>query len=178
MRRASALAASLLLPLAACDAPPRAAGREGNAVGRVPAESLAISVPGAGATADGVRVVYVPVYSHIYPSDTTQVVNLAATLSIRNTDPGNPITVHSVRYFDNDGRLVRTYLDRPRTLRPMASAAYVVDEDDTAGGVGANFLVEWAARGAVTEPLIEAVMISFSAQGISFTSRGQTLERR
>jgi hypothetical protein len=39
-----------------------------------------------------------------------------------------------------------------------------------------RFVVEWAANGQITEPLIEAVMVgTLGAQGFSFTSRGKTM---
>ena len=169
----------LLTPLSACEggadpSPPAAPARG------APSASAAgeLHIPTAGA--DSARgVVYVPAYSHIFHSDSTRSLNLAATLSIRNTDPERPIRLLRVEYYDNDGRRVRSYLEQPRSLGPMASVAYVVDRDDTTGGVGANFIVEWRSDASVTEPLMEAVMISTSsAQGVSFTSRGQTLLRR
>ena len=117
--------------------------------------------------------VYVPVYSHIFFQDEGREIDLAATVSIRNTDPEHPLTLTRVRYYDSDGRLVRQYGEGPVTLAPLASRAYVVEERDRTGGVGANFLVEWEAAAAVSAPVAEAVMISTaSTQGISFVSRG------
>lgn len=45
----------------------------------------------------------------------------------------------------------------------MASTDFVVAEDDTSDGAGANFIVEWGASVEVTEPVVEAVMISMLA---------------
>ena len=141
-----------------------------------------VRIPVAGADSIAVpynRTVYVPAYSHIYDRSTGRTIDLTTTLSIRNTDPDRPITLTWVRYYDNDGALVRSYVGNSVTLAPMASTAYVVEEGDRRGGVGANFLLEWTAAGPVTEPLIETVMISTAGgQGISFTSRGQTLMRQ
>jgi len=44
------------------------------------------------------QTIYVPVYSHIYHDDGKKTFNLAATLSIRNTDLENPIVITFVRY--------------------------------------------------------------------------------
>lgn len=124
------------------------------------------------------HTLYVPVYSHIYSQNARSVINLTATLSIRNTDATQPIRISSVRYYDSDGNLVRTYVRDPVRLNPMASVDFVVDENDTSGGSGANFIVEWSSAQTVTEPVVEAVMISTaSAMGISFTSPGRVLER-
>ncbi len=124
----------------------------------------------------GEQVVYVPAYSHIYHQDGSRDFNLTATLSIRNTDPEYPITITEVRYYDSGGGLVRTYLAQPLELGPLASIPYVVEERDKAGGVGANFIVKWQTATRVSSPIIEAVMISTaSAQGISFTTRGQVV---
>lgn len=124
------------------------------------------------------QTVYVPVYSHIYYRDERRVIQLAVTLSVRNTDADRGIVLNEVRYFDSDGKPVRKYLSKPVVLGPMASRDFVVHETDTAGGAGASFIVEWTAAGSVTEPVIEAVMISTaSAQGISLVSPGRVLRK-
>ena len=140
----------------------------------------AASDTAATAPADALlgETVYVSVYSHIFYQDERQQIDLAATLSIRNTDPDAAITVTGVRYYDSEGRLVRAYLDAPLTLPPLASRAYVVPEQDRTGGVGANFMVDWHANAAVSRPVIEAVMISTaSTLGLSFVSRGHVVRR-
>ncbi len=125
------------------------------------------------------QTIYVPIYSHIYIRDKGRVINLAATLSIRNTDAQSPIRITSARYYDTNGTLVREYVNEPLRLAPMASTDFVVAEDDTSGGVGANFIVEWGASIEVTAPVVEAVMISTaSQQGISFVSAGRVIKDR
>ena len=124
------------------------------------------------------QTVYVPAYSHIYGGDREQPVYLTVTLSIRNTDPKNSITVGRVGYYSPEGELIQRYLKAPLILGPLASTRYVVAESDKTGGSGASFLVQWSADKKVTEPLIESVMIGIKMQqGVSFTSRGQVLEQ-
>jgi hypothetical protein len=124
----------------------------------------------------GGQTVYVPIYSHIYSGLKGRPFSLAATLSIRNTDPKHPLTLLSVKYFDSDGKLVKEYLDKPAELKAMASTRYILPEGDTTGGSGANFLVKWTSQKKVNPPLIEGVMIGTrSGQGISFVSRGQII---
>ncbi|MBW2438396.1 MAG: DUF3124 domain-containing protein [Deltaproteobacteria bacterium] len=123
------------------------------------------------------QTVYVPIYSHIYSGLKGNPFNLAATLSIRNTDPKHSITLVSVKFFDSEGKLVKEYLDNPADLKAMASTRYVLTEGDTVGGSGANFLVKWKSQTKVNQPLIEGVMIGTrSGQGISFVSRGQVID--
>jgi hypothetical protein len=125
------------------------------------------------------QTVYGPVYSHIYGYDRKRVIDLAATLSVRNTDARQAIRLESVRYFDSEGRLLKEHLERPMRLGPMASTDFVVEQHDTAGGSGANFIVEWTAADAVTPPVIETVMIGTShQQGISFLSVGRVIRER
>ncbi len=122
------------------------------------------------------QVVYVPVYSSIFDKDRSKMLDLTITLSVRNADPRRPITLRRVRYFDTTGKLLHTYLDAPGALGPLAAAEYVVREDDTRGGVGASFLVEWSAEGAINPPVVEAVMIGTAMQqGISFVTVGRPL---
>jgi hypothetical protein len=118
------------------------------------------------------RTVYVPAYSHIYRG-TGEAVPLAITLSVRNTDAVEPIRIDRVRYFDDDGRLVREQPEVPLVLAPMAAAAFLVQAEDRSGGSGANFLVDWSAQESVSMPLIEAVMIG---DGLSFKSRGEPVQ--
>ena len=100
------------------------------------------------------QTVYVPIYSHIYSGLKGRPFELAATLSIRNTDPKHPIMLMSVKYFDSDGNLVKEYLDKPAELKPMASTRYVVKESDKSGGSGANFIVVWTSEKAVARSAI------------------------
>ena len=86
------------------------------------------------------QTIYVPIYSHIYHGDGKRIFNLAATLSIRNTDLTNPIIISSVRYYDSNGKLIKQYLERPIQLAALASTDFVVDRTDTRGAALARLL--------------------------------------
>jgi uncharacterized protein DUF3124 len=136
--------------------------------------------PVAATTASGrvQRTVYVPIYSSLYLGVDIKknMVELAATLSIRNISPQHPIILDFVRYYDSSGQPVKDYLAAPAQLNALASVEYVVQTADTRGGPGANFLVRWTGPAGVDEPLIEAVMIGRSGNaGISFTTAGRTV---
>ncbi len=134
------------------------------------------SLAGSKAMLSGGQTVYVPIYSHIYSGLKGRPFGLAATLSIRNTDPKYPITLVSIKFYDSDGRLLKEYLNSPGELKAMASTRYILTEADPGGGSGANFLVKWKAKTKVNPPIIEGVMIGTrSGQGISFVSRGQVI---
>jgi len=125
------------------------------------------------------QTVYIPIYSHIYAEDRyrDKPFLLTATLSIRNTDPDRPFTLKSVRYYDSKGALLQQYLDKPVTIEPLGSTRFIVPESETKGGSGAKFLVEWEAKEAVVEPIIESVMIGTKMQqGISFISTGRVIK--
>ena len=125
------------------------------------------------------QTVYVPVYSHIFADDRyrDRPFLLTATLSVRNTDPERPFTLHRVDYYDSEGALLQRYLEAPITLAPLASTHYIVPESEAKGGAGAKFLIEWQAPAAVSEPIIEAVMIGTKLQqGISFISTGRAIK--
>ena len=123
------------------------------------------------------QTVYVPIYSHIYSGVKGRPFDLAATLSIRNTNLKNSITVLAVKYYDSDGKLVKDYLKEPTRLNALVSIRYIITEGDKTGGSGANFIVVWKSEQNVNPPIIEAVMIgTHSGQGISFLSRGQVIK--
>jgi hypothetical protein len=128
---------------------------------------------------DGIKVqrsVYVPVYSHIYHAH-GGVVPLAATLSIRNTDPRQSIYIHSADYYNTHGKKLKKYINRAVKLGPLQTIDFMIEVQDSSGGSGANFIVEWLATELVEEPAIEAVMIgSIGTNGFCFVRPGQTLE--
>ena len=123
------------------------------------------------------QTVYVSIYSHIYSGLKARPFDLAATLSIRNTNLQSSIIIVSVKYYDTAGKLIKEYLDGPIELNALASTRYIIKEDDKAGGSGANFIVIWQSEKRVNPPIIESVMIgTHSGQGISFVSRGQVIK--
>ena len=131
----------------------------------------------AALTAGG--TVYVPVYSSVYLGLDVkrQMVDLTATVSVRNVSVVQPIVIEWVRYYDSTGKLVRDYLKQPSSLPPLGSVEFVIQRSDTTGGPGANFLIRWKGPAAVDEPLIEAIMLGESGNaGISFTSAGRVVK--
>jgi len=118
------------------------------------------------------QTVYVAAYSTIRLGGGKGKVDLATTLTVHNTSEKRPLILLRVDYFGTAGNLLHRYLADPIAIRPLGSAETFVPAEDT----GANFVVEWAADGEITEPLIEAVMIgTLGTQGFSFTSRGKTM---
>ena len=130
---------------------------------------------GQAELSDG-QAIYVPAYSHIYSGSRERPFLLTVTLSIRNIDPKNPISITTADYYETQGRLLKKYVDRPVTLKPLESIRYVVPEKNNTGGSGANFIVEWKSGKPVNAPIVESVMIGTQGQqGISFTSRGRVI---
>lgn len=124
------------------------------------------------------ETVYVPVFSSIDIGFDRQVMDLSATMAIRNVSTRHPLIIHSVKYFDSGGREVRQYVSKASVLPPMAVADFVIQRRDTSGGRGASFLVEWSSAEEIDDPLVEAVMIGHQGDAdISFTSRGRVLSR-
>ena len=140
------------------------------------APSSSPSNRGAPTTRVRSQTLYVPAYSHIYVRNAQRSMNLATTLSIRNTSRDVPLTLSTIDYYDSQGELVRAYLDTTRALGPLASTYVVVDTDDIRGGVGANFILRWHAERPISPPVVETVMITgANTQGISFRSTARVL---
>ncbi|MDF4221983.1 DUF3124 domain-containing protein [Maribacter sp. M208] len=119
-----------------------------------------------------VRQVYVPIYSDIYNQTRDSRTLLTATLSIRNTSLKDSLFVSKIDYYNTEGDLVRSYIDSPIYLTPMESIDYVIEQQDTSGGSGANFLIDWYAKKRLN-PLFQAVMVGgLGAQAFSFTTDG------
>lgn len=164
------LLAIALVFLTACTTP--------QALPRSAAEHLKVVTVDTAKVVTG-QTIYVPIYSHVYSPDRTQVMNLAATLSVRNTDQTNPIIFTLVNYYSTNGEQIRSYLEQPVELKPLAATDFIVDRDDTTGGAGASFIVEWIAQTQVSDPVIEAVMINTAGnQGLSLISQGRVIQQR
>jgi len=119
---------------------------------------------------------YVPAYSHIYSGNKEVEFPLTVTLSIRNIDPMHLIEITLVDYYETQGKLLKKYIDKPVTLKPLESLRYIIPQKDKSGGSGANFIVEWHSDKPVNRPIIESIMIGTqSTQGVSFTSRGREI---
>jgi hypothetical protein len=94
-------------------------------------------------------------------------------VSLRNISPNDSIYILKADYFNNKGDLIKEYLNEPIYLKPLETIDIVIDEANTEGGTGGNFVFNWAIRNKHHEPLFEAVMISTSGQqGLSFVTRG------
>jgi len=121
------------------------------------------------------QVLYLPVYSNIPNPEMGEKYDMSAFLAIHNTDFNNIIKIIKVLFFDNDGKLVSSFLKNDTILNPLGAVNYYIPSSDQSG-TGANFIVEWTADSLVTEPLIESVMVGFKRQqGVSFISQGRII---
>lgn len=101
---------------------------------------------------------YVPAYSQVYPQ--LGIPNrFTVTLHVRNTDVNDAIVVMAVRYFDASGTELRTMLEKPLRLGPLAATDFVIERNDKPSRRAASFLVEWTAGTTVTPPVVETVVI-------------------
>ena len=125
------------------------------------------------------QTLYVPVYSEIPYGDRDRTLELTATLSIRNMDRKVAVTIQQVDYYDAQGKRVRSYVQEPRVLSPLATVEFVIKTSDRSGGISASFIVVWESRMRCVPPVVEAVMIgTASTQGISFLSQGRVVEEK
>lgn len=166
------LAAALLFMLAGC------APENDQVTTDEPAQPApAITYPHAGdlRIVTGQRL-YVPAYSAVHGPVDNQTWEMTVTLSIRNTNLEKPIFITAVKYYDTTGQLVTDYVEAPLSLAPMATTEYIIPRQDTRGGTGSNFIVEWGAEEPVYAPVVEAVMISSGNKGVSLLSPARVLE--
>ncbi|WP_299216347.1 DUF3124 domain-containing protein [uncultured Aquimarina sp.] len=116
--------------------------------------------------------IYVPIYSDIYNKTKDYRFLLTATLSIRNTSPKDSLFIKNADYYNTQGDFVRSYIKQPIYLKPLESIEYVIEEKDTLGGSGANFLITWGANKTI-KPIFQGVMVGISGQqGFAFTTDG------
>lgn len=116
--------------------------------------------------------VYVPIYSDIYLMDGSKTQQLTATLSVRNISFKDSIYITSVNYYGSQGELVKKYTEQKILVKPMSSIEFVVEQAESKGGPGANFVVNWGAVRSINNPLIQAVINNNSHASVSFITYG------
>ncbi len=123
------------------------------------------------------KTVYVPVYSHVYTSE-EKYERMGITLSIRNTDSNENMLVKNILYYNTEGDLIETFIDKPHYLKPMASIDFIVDLRDMRGGSGANFIIKWEGSQTLLSPVIQAVMVNNTGnRAFSFITEGYTIKK-
>lgn len=116
---------------------------------------------------------YLSVYSDIYDMTDRTKHLLTATASIRNISSSDTMFIHKADYYNTEGHLIRSYIDKTIYVKPLETLEIVIYRTDESGGSGANFIFDWATRNENIEPHFEAVMIwTTGTQGISFVTHG------
>lgn len=124
---------------------------------------LATTQAMAAETLTSGQTLYLPVYSHIWHGDRVidgkyPLKNLVSALvSIRNTSLKTPIKVISARYYNTEGKLLESYLPKPKIIGAMGTLELFVEHSETKGGSGANFIIQWESAVATNAPVVEAV---------------------
>lgn len=113
------------------------------------------------------QTLYLPIYSHLLYGNVASrgkpsSYPLSTLVSLRNTDPRQPIRLLSARYYDTGGKLLREFLGVPRVLAPLGTLELFVERDDLTGGSGANFLVAWQSDRPANPLLAEALHADIS----------------
>jgi hypothetical protein len=120
---------------------------------------------------------YLSVYSEIYSYSEARTYDLTVTVSLKNIYKNDTVYIERADYYNTKGEKIRNYFDQPIYLKPMETLEIVIDQKDTQGGSGGNFVFDWMVKNPKLEPHFEAVMIStYGQQGLSFTSQGLRIE--
>ena len=120
---------------------------------------------------------YLSVYSQIYSGSQERLVDLTATISIRNPNAKDKLFIESIDYYNTKGDRIRSYLSYPVFILPMETVEIIIQHNDNEGGTGANVIFDWEKDATVADPVFEAVMISTYGQiGLSFVTQGIPLD--
>ena len=123
------------------------------------------------------QTLYLPVYSQLFVGTGQIPLNMSANVSVRNTDPANPITVLSADYYDTEGTLVKKYLDKRIELKPMGSSYVYIKTADKTNGRGATFIIKWKSKAPVNQPIAECLMSGTSGtHAFTYSTRGQPIK--
>lgn len=120
---------------------------------------------------------FVPLHSTVIAGAGRTRLNFSGSLSIHNTSARHVLVVDAIEYRNAAGQLVESYMSHPIGLRPFASMQVTIAQEDTRGGIGPSFIVDWSSSDS-DEPAIEAVMIaSQGTQGFSTVSAARRVNR-
>ncbi len=108
------------------------------------------------------QTLYLPIYSHLWhgdlKSDGMPFKSLVSALvSVRNTDLKVPIRVTSARYYDTNGKLLQEFVPTPKNIPAMGTHELYVERKESAGGSGANFVIQWESASPANPPVVEAL---------------------
>jgi hypothetical protein len=119
---------------------------------------------------------YVPVYSSVAMSQGKLRADFSVTLSVHNASETRALVLKRIAYFDTAGMMVESHLKSPIALKPFSTVEVFIAATDVRGGTGANFVVDWAAAGAIAEPAVEALMVGSVGPGhYAFISQGRPI---
>ena len=119
------------------------------------------------------QIIYVPAYSDVYMQGESRRLQMTVTLSIRNIDPNHELEINKVEYYSTPGTLLKNFIEKPISLKPLDTVSYVVPQRDTSGGSGANFIVSWRSEIPINPPIVESIMTGiWGSQAIGFVERG------
>jgi len=119
---------------------------------------------------------YLPVYSQVYSISEQRTLNLTVMVSLRNMSDSESVYLTKANYYNSSGDLIKAYLDGPVALNPLETGEIVINEDDSSGGTGGNFIFEWQVSENGEEPLFQAVMNStLGQQGLSFITEAKRI---
>ncbi len=117
---------------------------------------------------------YLSIYSQIFSLTEHKTHNLTVMVSLRNMSDNDTIYLNTAHFYDTHGKLIHDYFIKPIYMAPLETLEIVIDEADTAGGTGGNFIFKWKIPENCPEPLFEAVMTSTtSQQGLSFITEAK-----
>lgn len=85
-------------------------------------------------------------YSQIYSETEYVTHDLAVTISIRNISRTDTIFVTGADCFNTKGDFVKNYVNKTSYLKPLETAAIVINEKDKEGGTRANFVFVWKTK--------------------------------
>lgn len=66
--------------------------------------------------------------------------------------------ISRIDYYNTAGKFVRKHIDATIFINTFEAIEYQVNEEDTTGGSGANFVTEWYGNEEI-KPLFQAVMV-------------------
>lgn len=116
---------------------------------------------------------YLSIYPQIYSFSKNKTHDLTTLVSLRNVSETDTIFMSRADYFNTHGDKIESYISKSIYLKPLETIEIVIEENDSKGGTGSNFIFEWHKERTSNDPLFEAIMSSTMAQqGLSFTTQG------
>lgn len=132
----------------------------------------------AGSKAGGGKI-YLPIYHSVFIGQSKMDYYLTVTMIFHNIDETKPVTVISIKAYNQEGHFERELVQEPLVLGPLAIWRWLLPQGEFKGKAAsaASLIIQWQGAPGTRLPLVQAMMVGTrSTLGLSYMTTGFPLK--